>query len=98
MTSSLQRVVEYDSNRMTISGTDTADPMPQIDTMDPMRPLHLTVLDRKSHGVALSKRHDLYSRLHARTLLGQHEFTTREVSAGFREQNRDLWMGNTCSP
>src|SRR5258708_20280914 len=75
---------------MTVPGTDTADPMPQIDPIDPARPLHRTVMDSKSHGVALSQRDDLRSRLHARTLLCQHEFATREVSDGFRQQNRDL--------
>ena len=51
--SSLLRVMENDPDRVTMPGTDTADPMPQIDPIDPARPLHRTVMDSKSHGVAL---------------------------------------------
>jgi hypothetical protein len=45
--------MENDPDRMTMPGTDTADPMPQSDPIDPARPLHRTVMDSKSHSVAL---------------------------------------------
>ena len=79
MPSCLQRVVENDPDRMTVPGTDATDPMSQIDPIDPMCPLDRAVMDSKSHGVALSKRNNLRSRLHARTLLGQHELAAGEV-------------------
>ena len=36
--SSLLRIMENDSDRMTMPGTDAADPMPQIDSIDFARP------------------------------------------------------------
>jgi hypothetical protein len=75
---------------MTVPGTNTTDSMSQIDPIAPMFPLDRTVMNRKSHGIALSKRNHLWSRLHARTLLGQHEFATSKVCSRFREQNRNL--------
>jgi hypothetical protein len=51
--SSLQRVVENDPDRMAVSRADTADPVSQIDPIDPTRPLHRTVMDGESHRVAL---------------------------------------------
>ena len=51
--SSLQRVVENDPDRMAVPGADTADPVSQIDPIDPTRPLHRTVMDGESHRVAL---------------------------------------------
>ena len=82
--------MENDANGMTVPGTDAADPMPQIDPIDSMRPLHRTVMDGESYGIALPQRNDLWSRLHARTLLSQYEFAAREISHRFRQQNRDL--------
>lgn len=51
--SSLHRVVENDPDRMAMSGADTADPVSQIDPIDPTRPLHRSVMDGESHRVAL---------------------------------------------
>ena len=47
-------------------------------------------MDREDDGIALAQRHDLGARLHARALLGQHEFAAGEVPAGLGQQDRDL--------
>jgi hypothetical protein len=86
----LQRIMENDPDGMTVSGTDAADPMTQIDSIDPTRPLHRTLMNSESHGVALSQRNNLRSRLHARALFGQHEFAAREIFFRFRQQHRNL--------
>ncbi len=49
----LQRVVENDPDRMAMSGADTADPVSQIDPINPTCPLHRSVMDGESHRVAL---------------------------------------------
>ena len=51
--SSLQRVVKNYPDRMAVPGADTADPVSQIDPIDPTGPLHRTVMDGESHRVAL---------------------------------------------
>ena len=44
----------------------------------------------KGHGIALLQRHHLGTRLHARALLGQHEFAAGEIAARLRQQHRHL--------
>jgi hypothetical protein len=84
------RVVKDDAQGMAMAGADPADAMAQINAVEAARPLHRPVMHSKSHRVALSERHHFGPRLHARPLLGQHEFAATEIAAGFREQNRNL--------
>ena len=37
----------------------------------------------KDHRIALAQWHDFWPRLHAWALLGQYEFATGEITAGF---------------
>ena len=56
-----------------------------------------TLVDRKDHRVALSERHDLAFRLHARALLDQQEFAAGEIAARRAQQHRRL-QRKTSSP
>ncbi len=64
--------------------------MAQIDAISPPRSLHRPLAHRKDHAVTLAERRDLGARLHARPLLGQHEFAAGEILARLGEQDRDL--------
>src|SRR5438105_3386210 len=86
--------MENDPDRVALPGADTADTMSQIDAIGTARPLHRTLMDGECHGISLSQRNDLRSRLHAWTLLGQHKFAAREVPRWFRQQYRNLYREN----
>jgi hypothetical protein len=53
--------------------------------------LDRTIVHRKSHCISLAERYHLDARLHARPLLGQHKFPSREIPLGLREQNGNLY-------
>src|SRR3954451_15067481 len=90
-------IVEDYTQRMAVAGTDPAYAMPEIDAIDSARALNRPDMHRKHHSIALAKRHYFGPRLHAWALLGQDEFTTREVAAGFGQQNRDLQGKNVLA-
>src|SRR3954447_19867752 len=78
----LLRVVKDHANRMAFAGTEAADAVAQVDAIKSAAALDRTVMHRKRHGVALTQGHHLGARLHARALLGQHEFAAREIAPG----------------
>ena len=47
-------------------------------------------MDGKGYGIALPKRHDFSTALHARPLLGAHELAASEILARLREEDRNL--------
>src|SRR4051812_22395912 len=79
---------------MPVARPQTANPVPHIDPVDTPCSLHRALMYRENHAIALLKRHDLHSRLHARPLLGQHKLTARKVFLWFREQESYLQREN----
>ena len=61
-----------------------AHAMAHGDAIDAARAAHRPVMDREDHRLALAQRHHLGARLHARPLLGEHEFAAVEVVARLR--------------
>ena len=78
----LLRVVKDHPQRMPLSTAHTADPVPEIDTIDPARSLHGPVADRKDNRITLLERYDFRPGLHPRPLLGHHELAAAEICAG----------------
>ena len=64
--------------------------MSEVDPVYAASALNRTMVNGEDHSVALPQRHDLGARLHAGTLLGQHELAAGEVSSRLRQQDRDL--------
>src|SRR5512134_1540546 len=85
-----RRIVEDDPQRVAMPRAYAAHAMAEIDPVHAARALHRTVMDGEYHRVALAQRHHFRSRLHARTLLGDHEFAAREVPPGLGQQDRHL--------
>ena len=56
----------------------------------PRVPLNGAMVNGEDHSVALPERDHLGPRLHAGSLLGQHELAAGEVSSRLRQQDRDL--------
>ena len=75
---------------MAFARADAADAVAQVDAIKSAGALHRPVMHRKHHRVALTQRHHLGTRLHARPLLGQHELAAGEIAARLRQQDRDL--------
>jgi hypothetical protein len=48
-----------------------------------MHALHRPMMHGEQHSVPLSKGYDFGARLHARSLLGQYEFSAREIPIRF---------------
>src|SRR6266436_3513908 len=84
------RIVKDHAYGVAVAGADLADAMAQINAIESARPLHRPVMHGKGHRIALSQRHYFGPRLHSRALLGEHEFAAGEITARFRQQDRDL--------
>ena len=69
---------------------DAAYSMAEIDPIGAPRSLNRTMMHCERHRVALAKRNHLWPRLHTGPLLGEHEFTSGEISLRLREQDRHL--------
>jgi hypothetical protein len=69
--------VKDDANGMTLSRTQAADAVPEVDAVGASRALYGPVVNREGHGVTLAELNDLRSRLHTGTLLREHEFAPR---------------------
>src|SRR5690242_20594785 len=82
------RVMEDDADGVAVATSQPADTMPHVDAVGSARPLHGTMVHGKGHRIALPQRYDFGARLHARALLGQHEFATSEIATGFGQQDR----------
>src|SRR5262249_22663686 len=90
-------VVEDDAKRMTVPGAHPAHAMPQNHSVYPPRSLYRTIVHGQYDCVALAKLNDFGTRLHARTLLRDHELTTGEVAPGVRQKDRDLEWENVLT-
>src|SRR5690242_5680036 len=74
---------------MPLAGAHATDAMSEIDAVVPARAAHRSVMDRKHNTVALLERHDFGTGLHARPLLGEHEFAAGELTR-LREKHGQL--------
>ena len=77
--------------------TQAADAVPHIDAIETARSLDGAVVNGKGHGVSLTKRNDFRPRLHAGTLLGEHELSARKILAGLGKQDRHLDWENVLA-
>ena len=68
---------------MTMSGTETANTVPKIHTIETACTLHWPMMDRERNRVTLAQWNNLRARLHAGTLLRKYEFAAREVFRRF---------------
>ena len=78
-----RRVVENDAERVAVTGAHAAYTMAKIHPVYPSRSVHRAMVDREDYRVALAKRYDLRSRLHAWPLLGENELAARKISPRF---------------
>src|SRR6185312_3243715 len=83
-------VVKDHAHGVTMTRPDSADAVTHIDAVEAACSLRRPDMYGKGHGIALAKRHDLGSRLHARPLLGQYELATGKIPFWFRQQDRHL--------
>ena len=63
------------------AGADAAYAVAQVHAVVALRSLYRAVMDSKRYGIALPKWHDFSAALHARPLLGEHEFAASEILA-----------------
>jgi len=75
--------VENDAERMAMTGAHAAYTMAEIHPVYTARSVHGAMVDREDDRVALTKRYDLRSRLHAWPLLGENELAARKISPRF---------------
>jgi hypothetical protein len=80
-TGSLFRVVENDAERAPMARIKLADAVPQFHTVKAACAFHRAVVNREDHNIAFGKRNDFGARLHAGTLLVEHQFAASEVLA-----------------
>jgi hypothetical protein len=73
-----------------MSAPNAAHAMPQIHTIGAARSLHWPMMHGKRHGISLSQRHHLDTRLHPWTLLRQHKVAAGEIPSRLGQQNRHL--------
>ena len=78
----LLRVVKNHPQGVPLATANAANPVPEIDTIDPPRSLHGPVADRKDNRITLLERYDFRPGLHSRPLLGHHELASAETCAG----------------
>ncbi len=71
-------------------GPHAAHTVTQIHAVLTSRAMHWPMMDREDNRITLRKRYDFDARLHARPLLGEHEFTASKVALGLQEQHRQL--------
>ncbi len=81
--------MKYDAEGVAAAGANAAHAMPHSDTIHPARATGRTVVHGKNDGIALAERHHLGARLHARALLSEDKFSSREGSRR-REQDGHL--------
>ena len=67
-----------------------ANTMSHIDTISASRSLHGSMMDREDHSLSLSEVNHFSTRLHARSLLCQHELASGKIAAWLREKKCDL--------
>src|SRR6185312_2560740 len=87
-------IVKNDTERMPLARAHATDAMSEIDAVVTARAAHRSVMDRKHNTVALLERHHFGARLHARPLLGEHEFAAGELTR-LREKHGQLQREHT---
>ena len=65
--------------------------MAQVYAIGSSRSLNRAVMHCECHSVTLAERNDFWTRLHARTLLGEHKLAAREISLWFTQQDCYLY-------
>ena len=88
------RIVENDTERMTVSRQDAAHAVTEIHAIHALVTLHRAIMNCEHNAISLSKRHNYRPRLHTRSLFRHHEFAAREVFVGFRQKDRELEREN----
>ena len=74
--------MEDDPHRVSMSGANSADSVPQINTISSLCSLNRAMTDGKSDSIALLQAHYFGARLHPGTLLGQDELASGEILPG----------------
>ena len=64
--------------------------MPQVDPIGAPRSLNRAMMHGESYAITLAERYYFRSRLHARTLFGEHKFAAGEIPFRFRKQECHL--------
>ena len=64
--------------------------MPQIGAIGSALSLYRSMMNREAYGIALAQRHHFRSRLHPRTLFGQHELSSGKIPPGLRKEESHL--------
>ena len=90
----LFRVVEDDSQRMSMAAAKPTYAVPHVYPIHTAGTLHGTMVHGEYHSVSLVKRYYFGTRLHAGTLFGEYKFTTGKVLPGLRQQDCDLEWEN----
>src|ERR1700740_353943 len=90
MSAASLRIVKDDSKCVPSSAETLTYPMAHVHPIMPAHAPRGPMMDRKHHGVALTKGNNRRPRLHSWSLLRQDEFASREVLPGPRQQHRDL--------
>src|SRR5690242_6256835 len=86
----LARVMKDDAERVAMPFGDLADAVAHLDAVVAAGPAHGSAVDGKYDGIALGQRHHGRARLHARSLLRQHELAAAEVRRGLGEKKGKL--------
>ena len=76
------RVVKNHPQGVPLSIAHTANPVPEIDTIDPPRSLHGPVANREDNRITLLERYHFRPGLHPRPLLGHYELAAAEICSG----------------
>ena len=84
------RVVKDDTEHRSLTRTQPAHPVAELDGIYPSFSLYGTEVDREDDSIPLAKWHNLDARLHTRPLLGQYEFTAYEVPLRDRQEKGGL--------
>jgi hypothetical protein len=83
-----------DPQRVTVPRAQPAHTVPHVNAIAAAFALHRTMVYRESHSITLTKRNDLWPRLHARTLFGKYKFSACKVGPWLRQQDRHLYGEN----
>ena len=73
------RIVENDTERITLSRADATHAVPEVHTIHAFLALHWPIMNRKQYPLSLSQRDNDRSRLHSRPLFCHHKFSPREM-------------------
>ena len=86
----LRGIVKDDAKREALARAQRAHAVPHRNAVVASNAAHRAVIDGEYGEVALRERQHRRARLHARALLGQHQFAAIELGAGAREQEHAL--------